>query len=334
MGDFFVADFGHGVGVAAEETLQIVDGGLGDVAQSLLGQEGLMAGDQHIGHGNQTNQLVVTDDVAGEVLVEEVAFLLINVQTGGADLLGLQALDQVVGVNQTASGGVDDGDGGLHQLNGCGVDQMMGFLSQRAVEGDDVGLGEQLVELHIIQAGVGVGELVVGQDLHAKATADVTENAANLTGANQAHGLAVQIEAGKAVEGEVEVAGAQICLVSAAVDGQQQSHGVLSDRIRGVGGDTEHAQLAGSGLDVHVVEAGAAQGNGLDAQLVEAVHNFLIDGVVNKNTDGVIAGGQGNGVGVELGLEKFQFQIGTCGELLETGDIIGFGIKKCDFHNA
>ena len=135
MGNLFVADLGGGVGLAAEETLQVVDGGLGDVAQSLLGQEGLMAGDQNVGHGDQTDQLVVTDDVAGEVLVEEVALLLVDIQTGSADLLGLQTLDQVVGVDQAATGGVDDGDGGLHQLDGLGIDQVVGLLGQGAVEG-------------------------------------------------------------------------------------------------------------------------------------------------------------------------------------------------------
>ena len=44
-----------GVGVAGEEALEVVNGGLGDVAQGLLGQEGRVAGDQHIGHGDEPN---------------------------------------------------------------------------------------------------------------------------------------------------------------------------------------------------------------------------------------------------------------------------------------
>ena len=115
--DVLVANLGHGVGLAAEETLQIVDGGFSDVAQRLLGEEGLVAGDQHIGHGDQTHQLVVPDDVAGEVLVEEVALLLVDVQAGGADALLLQTLDQIVGVDQTAAGGID---GGFPRSGGSG----------------------------------------------------------------------------------------------------------------------------------------------------------------------------------------------------------------------
>ena len=107
---------------------------------------------------------------------------------------------------------------------------------------------------------------------------------------------------------------------------------VHGDGIGGVGGDAEHPQFARGGLDVHIVEAGAAQGNGLHAQLMEPVHNFFVHIIVDENADGIIACGQGNGIGVQLGLEELQLQIGACGELLEAGNVIGLGIKKCNLH--
>ena len=53
---------------APEDGHDVVHGGLGDVVQRLLGQEGLVGGDDHIGHGDQPGQPLVVEDVAGAIL--------------------------------------------------------------------------------------------------------------------------------------------------------------------------------------------------------------------------------------------------------------------------
>ena len=200
------------------------------------------------------------------------------------------------------------------------------------VEGDDIRFGEQLVQLHVLQARAGIGELVIGQDLHAETSADIPKDAADLTGADEADGLAMEVKAGQSGQAEIEFPGADVCLVGPAVDGQKQCHGVLRHRVGRVGGDPEHVDLSKGRPGVHVVEARAAQGDDLHAQLMEPVHNGLIDGVVDKDADPVESGGQGDGILVEFGLVIFDLQVGPAGEVVKAGHVIGLGVKKSDFH--
>jgi hypothetical protein len=71
----------------------VAEGGLGDVAQRLLGEEGLVGGDQHVGERQQPREDVVLDDPVGEVLEEQVALLLVDVEREVADPTVLERLD-------------------------------------------------------------------------------------------------------------------------------------------------------------------------------------------------------------------------------------------------
>ena len=291
-----------------------------------------MRGDDDVGHGNEPHQLVILDNVAGEVLIEEVALLLVNVQTGRAHLLVLDAGDQVLGVHQSAPGGIDNGDTLLHLVDGSGINDMPGLLRQGAVQGDDVGLGKELGQVHIVQAAVRCGELIVGQNVHAEALADIGEDPADFAGADDANGLAVEIKACQALETKIEVPGADIGLVGAAVDGQQQGHGVLGNGIGGVGGHPVDGELAARCPDIHIVEAGAPQGDNLHAHFIELLHNGRIHGVVDEDAHGIKAGSQGDGVRIEPGFKILDFQIGSGSVVVEAGNVIGFCIKKSNFH--
>ena len=79
-----IADLSFGAGFAGSKLAHIGDSGVGDVVQSLLGQEGLVRGDDHIGHSHEPHQLVILDDVAGHILIEQVGFFLVHVQPGTA----------------------------------------------------------------------------------------------------------------------------------------------------------------------------------------------------------------------------------------------------------
>ena len=65
----------------------------------------------------------------------------VHVQTGGADLAGLQSGQQGGLVHVGAAGGVDDHHAVLHLGNALGVDESAAVHSG-SVDGDEVGLGQ------------------------------------------------------------------------------------------------------------------------------------------------------------------------------------------------
>ena len=247
------SDFRLGIRGTFKELLQIVHGGAGDVIKSLVGHEGLMGGNDDIGHGDQTNQLAVSYNMAGEVLIEEAALLLINIQTCGADLLVQKAMDQILRIDQSASGGIDNGNTGLHQCDALPVNHVEGFIGQGAMEGNDIRILKQFLQFHIVQAGIGVGEFIISQNIHAEAVADLGKDLTDFTGTDNAHCLTVKVESCQALQAEVKFTGAVICLMRTAVNGQQKRHGMLSDSIGGVGRNPEHRQTAFAGTEVHIV---------------------------------------------------------------------------------
>ena len=64
-------------GLSGEEAGDVLDGRARDVVQRLFGQERLMRRDQHVRHRDQPRERVVVDDVAGEILEEDVGLLLV-----------------------------------------------------------------------------------------------------------------------------------------------------------------------------------------------------------------------------------------------------------------
>ena len=119
-----------------------------------------MRGDNDIGHGDQAHKLIVLNDITGKVFVEQVAFFLVNIQAGCTDLTGFDSLNEILRVYKAAAGRVDNDDAVLHFANRFGVDQMVGILCQRAVQGNDVRLGKQFVQVYIVQPGFRSGILI------------------------------------------------------------------------------------------------------------------------------------------------------------------------------
>ena len=295
-----------------------------------------MGGHDHVGHGDESGQGIVLQNVPRIVLKEEIRLLLVHVQTGRAHLAGLDGREQCLGIYQRASGGVEENHPALALGQRILVDDVVGLLGQGAVKGNDVAPREQLVQLHIAD-GVPVvkacgGEFVVAQNLHAEAAADIDEHPPDAPRADDAHRLAVEIEARHIVEAEIEIAGTNVGLVDAADGGKEQSHGMLGHGVGGVGGDAHHVDAAEGVLHVHVVEARAAQGDELDPQLAEAVDDGGIDGIVDEHADPVVPRGQLHGVLAQLGFKIFEFYLLLGTEMLKGGLVVGFGVKKCDLH--
>ena len=58
-----------------------------------------MAGDEHVGEGEQAGEHVVLDDLVGQVLEEEIRLLLVDVEGEAADLAGFEAGDDRLGID-------------------------------------------------------------------------------------------------------------------------------------------------------------------------------------------------------------------------------------------
>ena len=75
-----------------------------------------------------------------------------DIQGGAAHLAASQRLVEIGLVHDPATGAVDDSNTVLHLGDGCGADQIGGFVRPRGVDGDEVGLGEQLLLARVLGA--------------------------------------------------------------------------------------------------------------------------------------------------------------------------------------
>lgn len=281
---------------AAREGAQVPQGAGGDLVQGLLGEEGLVAADEDVVEGGQTHEQVIVDDVTGVVSVEEAALALVHVEGDAAEPPALERSEQRVRLYQAAAGGVDELGAGLHARQRLLVDDVVGALHQGAVEADEVGLAQHLVQLRV---GAVLAELVVlegveAEDAAAEAGAhDAREAHADAAGADDADGLAGEGLAQEPVEAEVALAHAVVRPVRVPVQRLQQGDGELGHglgRVRRHVGDEEPEALRR--VQVHVVEARAPQEHRLHALLLQALEDLGVGRVVDEDADGARALGE------------------------------------------
>ena len=72
----------------------------------------------------------------------------VDVETGGADLAGFERGQKCGLVHVGAAGGVDDADAILHLFDALCVDERAA-VNGWSVDGDEIGLGKQLVHLNV-----------------------------------------------------------------------------------------------------------------------------------------------------------------------------------------
>ena len=171
----------------------------------------------------------------------------------------------------------------------------------------------------------------MGDHPHAEAPAQLDEGAADLARADHACGLAVEIHAGEAADVEVELPGADVGLVQAAVHRQQHAHGVLRDGVGRVGGHTHHGEPAFGGLEVHVAVASAAHSQHAYALVDEDAHGLRADIVVDEGAGRVEARRQARGLRVQLVLVVVNLVLAV--DAVEALPVVGLRVEKCDaFH--
>ena len=193
----------------------------------------------------------------------------VHIQTGGAHLTGLQSGQQRGLIHVGAAGGVDDHHAVLHLGDVLGGDQSAA-IHCGSVDGNEVGLSQQLIHFHIGNAqlllNAGDVEDIESDDLHADGLSHNAQVLADAAEAHDAQGLALQLDAlavglllplvlTHGVAGDGEIAGA----------GEHVTHGQLGNGLGGGTGGVLHGDAAGLGvLDVDIVHAHAAADDELE----------------------------------------------------------------------
>ena len=177
----------------------------------------------------------------------------------------LQRLDRRAGIDQGATAGVDEHDPALHAPEGSRIDKVLRRRRQGAMKGHDARSGEDIRQRDIFNSQCPAGfvrKRVVGEQPATEAREDARHDQPDIACAHDAHGPAVQIEAEQAFQREVAFPNAGIGAVDLAVERQDESDGMLRDRVRRVGWYARHADpdLGRSG-EIDIVEAGTAQGH-------------------------------------------------------------------------
>ena len=163
-------------------------------------------------------------------------------------------------VDDAAAGDVDHAQRRLGLEQQVATDQARRLGRLRQVDGEEVGLGDDLVERQQLDAElagpVGRHERVVGDEAHPEAAGPVGDELADAAEAGDAERLVGQLDALPAAALPAPGDERGVGLGDVAGLGQQQRHGVLGGRddvaLRGV--DDHHAAARGR-LDVDVVEA-------------------------------------------------------------------------------
>ena len=156
-----------------------------------------------IGHRDQTRKGIVLKNMSGIVFKEQIGFFLVDVQTCRADLPCLDGGQQCFRIDQRTAGSIDEHNTAFACGKGLFVDNMIGFLGQRTVQGNDIGFCKQLlgrdIAYRIAVVKTFCGKLVIGEDLHAEAKTDVDKDTSDATRADDTDRLAVQVKAGHAI---------------------------------------------------------------------------------------------------------------------------------------
>ena len=211
-----------------------------------------------------------------------------DVQAGGGDVAGAQALHQRVGVEYGAAADVDDHHAVLHKLHAAGAQQVPGIGRAGQADKHDVGGGQQRVQAVVagVDGLVGVkgcaGMQLVAQHMRAHRLADARGVVADVARAQDGNGLAVDV----AQHGE----GAPLLLlhvVHGGADAMQHSHQQRDDVLaHGVG---IHARAVGDGKGaavaaVHLVDVAVdACGDGVDVLYVFCLGNLRLVAVVHQH---------------------------------------------------
>ena len=117
-----------------------------------------------------------------------------NVQTGGSHFAEFQGISQILLYNQRTAAVVEDDDAILHFADGIFVDDTLGGREQWTVQGDDIGGGQQGVQICIFSNAASRIRwmFIISQYLHAKRSGNPSGSLADASKPDDSHGLIFQ----------------------------------------------------------------------------------------------------------------------------------------------
>ena len=253
-----------------------------------------------------------------------------------ADLLSLNGLDDGVDVHQLAAGIVDQHHAVLHLGKGLAVDHAGGLRQQRGMNGDDVGLTVQGVQIHIlgILADGVVFIHVVGQNPAAKAGQALDDGVADLAGTHDAHGHGAQLTAHLALQGKIVIVGIVQGLLELA-DAHENGHdGILRHAVGRICAVAQaEAQRTGI-VTVHVVIAHAAAGQHLNAVALQLIQHLVAVIGLAQSGDAVAAHSHVGGGLIQIGGGGDQLNAVLLAHALNNRLFVGTYFVSSDFHNS
>ena len=191
-----------------------------------------------------------------------------NVQSCAADLATVQRLFQCLFIDQPATCTVNDADTlfGLRQI--FPRQYIAGLVGQRRVQGDEICLGEQSIEVSLFNAhfnrAIGGEERVKGDNFHPQSQRAAGDNRSDIASANKAKRLARNLNAHETVFRPLTRLRLRIGLWQLTREGEHQGDGMFGrgDRIakRRVHDDNTLGRRI---RDIDIVDANARAANNL-----------------------------------------------------------------------
>ena len=194
--------------------------------------------------------------------------LLEDVDRRAGDVAGGKGFGQRLLVDQPAARAVDNAGALFEEGETLGVEHVAGFVGQRHVHGDEIGLREGVLEVFdqfdLQGFGARRGEVgVISEHAHPEGEGAFGHFGADAAHAKDGQCLAVEFDALKTFTIPLAGLHAGIGLRNLAGDGNEEGKGVFrsGDRVSARGVHHDDAALRG-GVDVHIVhpDPGAADG--------------------------------------------------------------------------
>ena len=200
------------------------------------------------------------------------------VQGHAAQLARIQPIQDGLLVHQFTPGHVYQAGSGLEQGHFLAADHAASAVGQRSVQGDEVGLGQQLLQgeqLDALAPGVvGRNEGVVPHQPHVKALGAVGHFRTDSAQAANAQGLITDFHTHELATLPLARLQGLVSGGDVSRQGQHQGHGVFRRRHGVAGGSVDHGDTGGGGcVQVDVVHADAGAGDHL--QLLGRLDDLL-----------------------------------------------------------
>ena len=194
-----------------------------------------------------------------------IGFSLEDIERGAGNLAAFQALVQIVFVDDAAARAIQNAHAVSHPGNGVLVDQVASVFGKRHVNGDEVGLPEDLLKIDQFETAremrIRIDVRIVSNDVHAHGLALARDFTADAAEANDAQGLSCQLHTLELRFFPLPVLQRLIRLRNVAREGEQHRDRVFCSGCRRSARRVHDKDATfGGGIEIDIVhtDAGAA----------------------------------------------------------------------------